>query len=180
MAFEFAILDYLQTLHQPFLDKVMVFISSLGNAGIIWIVLALAFICVKKYRRFGVTMLLALLIGLIIGNGALKNIVARERPCWINETVQLLIAVPKDYSFPSGHTLASFGAATALFWNKKAWGAAAYIGAVLIAFSRMYLYVHFPTDILCGMLLGLCTGTAAWFIVKKYWPVMEKKIQIKE
>lgn len=153
----------------------MVFISSLGNAGLLWIILALVFICTKKYRRFGATMLLALLLGLIIGNGALKNIVARERPCWINETVELLIAVPKDYSFPSGHTLASFGAATALFWNKKTWGAAAYALAALIAFSRMYLYVHFPTDILCGILLGLCTGTAAWFMIKKYWPGLEKK-----
>lgn len=167
---EFQILDFLQTIHNPVLDKIMVFFTSLGNAGILWLILAIVFLCIKKYRQCGAAMLVSLGLGLIVGNVILKNVIARERPCWINDTVQMLIAVPKDYSFPSGHTLASFGAATAIFCSHRRLGIAAGAVAAVIAFSRMYLYVHFPTDILAGLILGIAFGAAAHFLVRRFWP----------
>lgn len=169
MAFEFEILDYIQTLHRPLLDKMMVFITSLGNAGIIWILLGAVLICIKKYRPCGIAVLFSLVLGLIIGNGILKSLIARDRPCWIRTDVLLLIASPKDYSFPSGHTLASFEAASALFVFKKSWGIAAAVLGGLIAFSRMYLYVHFPTDILAGILLGILFGTVSALVVRRFY-----------
>ena len=170
MAFEFQFLDFLQTIHHPILDKLMIFFTTLGNAGILWILLAIIFLCVKKYRKCGVTMILTLVLGLIFGNIILKNIIGRERPCWINESVNMLIAIPKDYSFPSGHTLASIGAATAIFCSHKKLGIAAFAVAVVIAFSRMYLYVHFPTDILAGLILGIILGILSYILVNKFGP----------
>lgn len=95
----------------------------------------------------------------IVCNGLLKNLVARTRPCDVNTAIQLLISHPTDYSFPSGHTAASFTAVAALYFSgdKKIWKAAIVLGT-LIAFSRMYLYVHYPTDILGGALIGIFSG----------------------
>lgn len=110
-------------------------------------------------------MLAGMLTGLIIGNFILKNFVARERPCWIDTEVFMLIPVPHDYSFPSGHTLASTISAVILMQESKKFGIPACILAALIAFSRMYLFVHFPTDILGGLILGLIIG----FSVNPVW-----------
>lgn len=106
----------------------------------------------------------------------LKPLVARERPCWINESVHLLVAMPKDYSFPSGHTQASFASATAIFHVNKKAGVCAFILAVLIAFSRLYLYVHFPTDVLAGIGIGVICGLLAGVV---YQEVLKRKIKIK-
>ena len=96
MGWEFTILDALQQIHTPLLDKILVFITSLGNAGWFWIVLGLVLLCVKKYRKYGVLVLGALILSALFGNIILKPLVARQRPCWINDTVELLIRVPKD------------------------------------------------------------------------------------
>ena len=105
-------------------------------------------------RKYGLAMLVGLCIDVIVCNGLLKNLVARTRPCDVNTSIQLLISHPTDYSFPSGHTAASFTAVAALYFSgdKKIWKAAIVLG-ILIAFSRMYLYVHYPTDILGGILV---------------------------
>lgn len=95
-----------------FLDFLMPKITFLGNGGLIWIAAAIIMIFFKKYRKIGIMIGTGLSAGVIIGNILLKNLIARERPCWINETVQMLISTPQDYSFPSGHTLSSFVAAT--------------------------------------------------------------------
>lgn len=162
---EFAILDALQKIHTPVLDTIMTFITSLGNSGIIWILAGVILLCIPKYRRGGVLVLLALILNLILGNLILKNLVARQRPCWINETVQLLIAVPRDYSFPSGHTMSGFAAATAIWLTDKKLGIPAFILAALIGFSRLYLYVHFPTDVLGGAVLGIMVAFAAKWLL---------------
>lgn len=102
----------------------------------------------------------ALILDVILCNGILKNLVARVRPCDVNTTVQLLIPRPEDYSFPSGHTAASFATTAALFFagkKKKLWIPALGL-SVLIAFSRLYLYVHYPTDVLGGLLVGILCG----------------------
>ena len=179
MNWEFDFLYFLQELHSPVLDKLMVALTVLGDAGLIWIILAVVLLFTKKYRKYGVSMALALVIMLVFGNGVLKNIFMRERPCWIDTSVGLLIENPHDYSFPSGHTYSSIAAATAiLFRNKKA-GAAAMVLAVLIAFSRMYLFVHFPTDILASLFLGVLTALLAHWLTEKYYDRVIQKISKK-
>lgn len=123
-------------------------------------------------RKYGLAMLVGLCIDVIVCNGLLKNLVARTRPCDVNTAIQLLISHPTDYSFPSGHTAASFTAVAALYFSgdKKIWKAAIVLG-ILIAFSRMYLYVHYPTDILGGILVGIFSG----FIGSKIVTYMMKK-----
>ena len=118
-------------------------------------------------------MAVALIADLIICNVILKPIVARIRPYSINQTVQLLVTPLKDYSFPSGHTAASFASVSALYFEgRKRMAAGALIVSVLIAFSRMYLYVHYPTDVLGGLIIGLLCGWIADMIIQK---VMEKR-----
>ena len=119
-------------------------------------------------------MMSSLLTDLVLCNVVLKKMIARQRPCWLNETVQLLVNNPKDYSFPSGHTMASFAVAPIIYRANKKWGIAAYILAGLIGFSRMYLYVHYPSDVLGGMLIGCLCGVVSVFLVK------DKKFSIKK
>lgn len=165
---ELRFLDFLQTIHTPLLDKILAFITSLGNAGIIWIVLAVVLLILPKTRKAGIIVAAALLMDLILCNLILKNLVARVRPYDVNTAIAILIKKPLDFSFPSGHTAASFAAMTALFLAKmkKAW-IAALILAVLIAFSRLYFYVHYPTDVLGGAVVGILSGIIGYAIVEK-------------
>ena len=173
MGFEFQILDKLQTIHTSFLDTFMISITKLGDAGIVWIILTVILLLIPKTRKSGVYMAVALIADLIICNVILKPIVARIRPYSINQTVQLLVTPLKDYSFPSGHTAASFASVSALYFaGRKRMAAGALIVSVLIAFSRMYLYVHYPTDVLGGLIIGLLCGWIADMIIQK---VMEKR-----
>ena len=120
----------------------------------------------KKYRRYGALLLATLATGALIGNVALKHLVARSRPCWLEE-IDLLIKTPRDYSFPSGHTLASVIGAMALARADRRFGYFAIPLAVLIAFSRLYLFVHFPSDVLFAALLGLTIGFVGQFIFNR-------------
>lgn len=160
---DFTILRFIrENLSCGFLDFIMPIITLLGSGGILWIAIALAFLCFRKSRRSGIALSCGLIGSVLIGNLLIKNLVARARPCWIDDGAKMLIAVPTDYSFPSGHTSASFAAAVVIWhFNKKA-GAAAFVIAALIGFSRMYLYVHFPTDVLVGGILGAAIGIAAF------------------
>ena len=159
MNIELSILDWFQTLHTPFLDKIMVFITRLGDAGIIWIVLSIVLLLIPKTRKSGVVMVAVLVVDVILCNIVLKNLVARTRPYDVNTGVHLLVAKLHDYSFPSGHTAASFASVTALYLagEKKLWKFALVL-ACLIAISRLYLYVHYPTDVLGGILFGVISG----------------------
>lgn len=165
---ELRFLDFLQTIHTPLLDKILAFITSLGNAGIIWIVLAVVLLILPKTRKTGIIVAAALLMDLVLCNLILKNLVARVRPYDVNTAIAILIKKPLDFSFPSGHTAASFAAMTALFLAKmkKAW-IAALVLAVLIAFSRLYFYVHYPTDVLGGAIVGILSGIIGYAIVEK-------------
>lgn len=164
------ILDFLQTIRTGFLDSIFVFITRLGDEGIIWILLTLGLLCFKKTRGYGIAMAIALISGTIIGNICLKNIIARPRPFVINPEMlpNLIINPPSSFSFPSGHTLSSFESAVALFMCNKKAGIPAIILATLIGFSRNYLYVHYPTDVIAGAILGIAIGIGAYFIYKKY------------
>ena len=165
---DFAILDWMQAhLCCALLDALMPKVTLLAEYGIALILLGLVLLCVKRYRICGAAVLGSLAGGLLIGNGLLKNLVARPRPCWINPDVSLLVAMPKDYSFPSGHTLHCFIAATVLMCYDRRLGIPALGMALLVSFSRLYLYVHFPSDILAGALLGTGIGLAAVFCAEK-------------
>ena len=159
MNIELSILDWIQTLHTPFLDKIMVFITSLGDAGIIWIMLSIVLLLIPKTSKSGAVMVVALVVDVLLCNIVLKNLVARTRPYDVNTGVHLLVAKLHDYSFPSGHTAASFASVTALYLagEKKLWKFALVL-ACLIAISRLYLYVHYPTDVLGGILFGVISG----------------------
>lgn len=167
MNIELSILDWFQTLHVPFLDKIMVFITRFGDAGIIWILLSLILLLIPKTRKSGAIMVAALIVDVLLCNVVLKNLIARTRPYDINTGVQLLIARLHDYSFPSGHTAASFASVTALYLagEKKLWKFA-FVLACLIAISRLYLYVHYPTDVLGGVLFGVVSGYLGYQFIK--------------
>lgn len=154
MTWEFQFLYWLQEQRTGWLDWLMPKITALGNTGIFWVLLGIALVCMVRTRRMGLSMLVSIVIGVVIGNLVLKNLIARERPCWIDSQLLLLIENPKDYSFPSGHTLVSFEGAVSILLKNKKWGIAALALAILIAFSRLYLFVHFPTDVLAGAALG--------------------------
>ena len=175
---EIEVLDALQNIHTPWLDKIMVAITSLGNAGILWIVLAAVLLIIPKTRKAGLCMAIALILDLLITNCLLKNLVARTRPYDVANFTDLIVKKPKDYSFPSGHTAASFAAVTALFMRKeKLLGSIACVVAVFIAFSRMYLYVHFPSDVICGALFGILLAFLSNFLVNKIWEkINERKL----
>ena len=167
MNIELKILDWFQTLHTPVLDKFMTSVTKLGNAGIFWIILTVLFLLIPKMRKTGVVMAAALIIDLLLCNVLLKNFVARTRPYDVNTGIQLLVAKLRDYSFPSGHTAASFASVAALYLagEKKLWKPALVL-ACLIAVSRLYLYVHYPTDVLGGVVIGIIAGYLGYRLVK--------------
>ena len=171
---EIHILDMIQNLRTPIGDVVVPLITRLGDAGIIWIILTVLLLIIPKTRKTGVIMA-ALLVDVLLCNVLIKNLVARTRPFDVNTAVQLLVAKPQDYSFPSGHTAASFASVTALYLagEKKMWKAALVL-AVLIALSRLYLYVHYPTDIIGGVVFGSLSGYLGYKIVE--W-IQKKKIK---
>ena len=160
---ELKILDWIQTIHTPIVDAFMCFITSLGNVGAIWIVLAVVLIAIPKTRKSGIIVAAALIIDVVLCSGILKNVFRRIRPFDVNTAIQVLITKPRDFSFPSGHTSASFAAATALYLAKeRKLFIPTLVLACLIAFSRMYLYVHYPTDILGGLLIGIASAVIVY------------------
>lgn len=162
---EFKVLDFIQEfLRCSFLDFLMPKITALGNDGIIWIIAALVLLATKKYRRGGVALAVGLIAVLLIGNITLKPLIARTRPFDLVEGIELLIGAPTDFSFPSGHTLSSVVGAAILTMTDRRFGYIAIPLAVLIAFSRLYLYVHFLTDILGGVLIGAVISTVIYYI----------------
>lgn len=152
---DFSILDFIQqNIRCGFLDWLMPQITALGDFGFLWIVLGVVLTCIKKYEKSGTAILIGLLLCFIIGNIMLKPMIARDRPAWINAEIQMLIDIPHDYSFPSGHTMTAFASAFILMFTDKKLSIIALILACLIAFSRLYLYVHFPSDVFFGILIG--------------------------
>ena len=171
---EIHILDMIQNLRTPIGDVVVPLITRLGDAGIIWIILTVLLLIIPKTRKTGVIMMAALLVDVLLCNVLIKNLVARTRPFDVNTAVQLLVAKPRDYSFPSGHTAASFASVTALYLagEKKLWKPALAL-AILIAFSRMYLYVHYPTDILGGVIFGSLSAWIGYQCSKKMFNIFQ-------
>ena len=166
---DFAILYWIQeNIRCAFFDGIFPIITSLCEGGIIWILFGVALLFFKKYRKYGFFLLIAMLLGSVIGNDIIKPLVARPRPCHIASVLpDMLIDIPTSFSFPSGHTASSVVSATVLVCANKKFGYAAIPLAVLIAFSRMYLFVHFPTDILAGAILGVSLAFATIYVGNK-------------
>ena len=159
VSFDLPILDWIQAnLQSSFLDTVMPIITLFGEGGVFWIAWAVLLILIPKTRKIGLGMGFALIMGLLVCNVTLKPLVQRPRPYDLQETmgvyINLLIERQHDFSFPSGHTIASFEAAVVLLKNSKKMGIPAIIIAVLVTFSRLYLYVHYPTDVIVSIILG--------------------------
>ena len=159
MTFDADILFWIQDhLRGAIPDKIFSAVTGLGELGILWILCIIAMLCMKKTRRHGVLMAIALIAAACIGNLLLKPLIARPRPYTDFPSIVLLIAKEKSPSFPSGHTITAFACA-AVFWHyDRRWGVGAVIVATLIGFSRLFLFMHYPTDVLAGATLGLLIG----------------------
>lgn len=140
------------------LNKIMMFISSCGDFGMSWLIIVLITNLFKKTRSMSIHLLLALIVATLIGQITIKTIVKRKRPCHTYTNVQMLVSVPNDLSFPSGHTTSSFACCTVLFLYSPALGIIGLIYATLTAISRLYLFVHYLSDVLFGAMLGIIIG----------------------
>jgi len=180
VSFDLPILDWIQAnLQSGFMDFIMPIITMFGDEGIFWIVCAVLLAIFPKTRKIGLGMGFAMAMGLLVCNVILKPLVGRIRPydfqinelgkTWTDFLVngKLLIEGLSDYSFPSGHTIASFEACTVLMLGNKKLGIPATILAIAIAFSRMYLYVHYPTDVIASVILGSLFGIFGWWASNK-------------
>ena len=177
---DLSILEFIQkNIRCDFLDAIVPPITHLAEKGIFWIAVALILICFKKTRKTGFMVGAALLIGLALGNGVLKNVVGRIRPYDLDGSLlkeaDLLVSGLSDFSFPSGHTLASFEAATVLLIRDKRMGIPALVLAILIALTRLYLYVHYPTDVIAGVIFGIAFAVLGVFVVNKIYKALSRR-----
>ncbi|MBE5937313.1 MAG: phosphatase PAP2 family protein [Lachnospiraceae bacterium] len=166
-SFDYTILDWFISIQNPILTSVMKTLTNVGEWGILWICIAIVLIIKKSTRHIGITVLLALILSAVVCNGVLKNVVARPRPCWLHPKINMLIGIPTDYSFPSGHTSSSFAAAVAMLaWNKVI-GIPAVVTACIMGITRLYFTVHFPTDVIAGAVIGAMLGFVAYTVVNR-------------
>ena len=155
-----------ESVRNPMLDSFMKFITALGNGGMIWIGATILLLIPKKTRKIGMMSAVALLGSLIINNNIIKNIVQRPRPFVTFTDLQIIIPTPSEYSFPSGHTSSSFAAAAVFYRHlPKKLGLPSVILAGLIGFSRLYVGVHYPTDVIAGVIMGILLSYLAEFLV---------------
>lgn len=166
---DFSILYWIQTLRSEFLDGLMVkvFNDLVGSKGELWILLGILLLLLPKTRKTGVCLLSAYIIAYYVGDGLLKNWIARHRPCAVDESVALIVSRPSSFSCPSVHSMLAFASASSVFWFHKKAGTAALVFAALVGFSRMYFFVHFPSDVLFGAVLGFVIGTLVCWLFKK-------------
>ncbi len=176
ISFDMSLLNFVyDNIRCAFLDMLMPVITLFGESGIFFICIALVLMLFKRTRKTGFMLAVSLIIGLVVCNITLKPIFARPRPYTVRTDVIMLVEVLNDYSFPSGHTVAAFESATVFLMRKRKVGIAFLVLAILIAFSRLYLYVHYPTDVLCGMIIGILSGFCAVWLVDYIYKKVSKK-----
>ncbi|MBQ3219577.1 MAG: phosphatase PAP2 family protein [Clostridia bacterium] len=181
--FDGGVFNFMHTLSNSvgkFLTPVCKVYTSLGNGGIFFIILSIFLILFKKTRKTGFAMLLAIGIGAIFTNLIIKKIVARPRPYVNNEIYKdywqsVGGLVESEFSFPSGHTTATTSCMMAmfLFCNKK-WSYVGFLVAIFMAFTRVYLIVHYTTDVIAGLIIGAIAGTISFFVTKLLFSKLEK------
>lgn len=177
---DFSILYWIQdNLRNSVMDFLMPLFSNMQNSGLIWIAIAIVLIFFKRTRYCGFAILLAMGIDTLITECGIKNIVCRVRPCNLVNNVDMLVEKPNSYSFPSNHSASAFAAATAVLLTvkKKAWSIPAFIFSGIIAFSRVYVFVHFPSDVLVGIVLGSTVAVLVCYLMKKtgFKALLERK-----
>ena len=175
--FEANIVFWIQeNLRAGFLNPIVTAITSLGNAGIFWIILTVFLLIFKRTRKIGFFCALALAADVLAVNVIIKPLAARPRPYAVLEAIVPLGHLSRDFSFPSGHSAASFACAWALFKSApKKYGRAAVILAAMIALSRLYVGVHYPTDVLCGAVIGMAAGELGVFAGRKIFAALSRK-----
>ena len=175
MTWEFSVLDSLQTIHTPLLDNIMTFFTRFGDKGIFTIILCIVLLIIPRTRRIGLCVTVAALLDFLVINVILKNLISRIRPFDVNTAVDLLVVRPDDYSFPSGHSGVMFAAVGALFATvEKKWWIPVLVLGLIVVFSRLYLYVHYPTDVIAGMIAGFICGIAGAKIGNRIWDKITK------
>lgn len=165
MSFDLSILKFIsENFRHPVLDKILVFVTNLGEAGAIWFAAAIVLLFFKKTRKIGAITIASLLLCALLNEVIIKNIVQRARPFVTNDFIELIIKKPNSYSFPSGHTAMSFAAAGVWvrFTENKRYKLIFIALALLMSFSRLYLMVHYPTDVLAGIVVGLFSAYTAY------------------
>ena len=174
---ELSILHAIQSLHNPILDQIMtgVFNNLVGSLGQLWIVVGLVLLIIPKTRKCGAAVILSYLVSFLIGNEWLKDLIARPRPCAVDDTVQLIVKKPGSFSCPSVHTYLAFSSAMAIYHYYKKPGIGVFIFAALVGFSRMYFFVHYPTDVLFGAVLGILTAFVVCVVLDKIFSLVKKK-----
>lgn len=186
--FDYSVLNFIQEhLTGPVPDFFFSLWTHLGDGGIFCIAATVLLLCFRKTRRTGFTMAVAILLGTLLCNVIIKPAVARVRPYYNTDYDPLrtagqigeLIKLPADWSFPSGHTAVTVETAAAVFSRHKKSGIAALAAAALVAFSRLYLYVHYFTDVLCGAIIGADCAVAAYFIVDAAYRAVARRIREK-
>lgn len=171
---ELSILNAIETLQNPVLDRISIIMAQLGTGGAIFILIGLCFSIFKKTRRMGFNILLSLVLSAILGNLILKPLIHRVRP--YNAIGRKILVNPLiDGSFPSGHTYSAFATAfSVLFYDKKN-GIILLSFAILMGFTRLYLFVHYPTDVLGGVALGYICAIVAKKILEKKVPLENQR-----
>lgn len=177
---DFSILYWIQdNLRNSFMDFVMPLFSNLQDGGLIWISIAVVMLFFKRTRYCGIAVLFAMGIDTLITEYGIKNIVCRVRPCNLVDDVNMLVEKPTSYSFPSNHSASAFAGAVAVMLTikKKAWTIPAFVFSGIISFSRMYVFVHFPSDVFAGILLGSTIAVLVCYLMKKtgFKALLERK-----
>lgn len=172
---ELHILHWIQLLHNPLLDQIMitVFNKLVGSLGQLWIVVGLVLLVIPKTRKCGAAVLLSYAVSFLIGNEWLKDLIARPRPCAVDDTVLLIVKKPESFSCPSVHTYLAFSSAMAIYHYYHKTGLGVFIFAALVGFSRMYFFVHYPTDVLFGAILGTVTAFAVYTLLDMLYSCTE-------
>lgn len=179
-ALDLSILDFIHnTLSNPVMDVIMKILTYSIEYGETALAVFIVMMCIKKMRKTGFAVLGATLAVLLFGELILKHLIRRPRPFIINGAIELIIKAPSGFSFPSCHTAICVAMATAIFLFHKRLGIIAYIYAALVAFSRMYLYVHYPSDIIGGIALGIACGIGAVALVKLIYKKIDKHKELK-
>ena len=161
---ELGVLEWFESIHGTALDQFMVAVTNSATSGLIWFAIGFLMTCTRRWRRCGVSVVVAMVLAYIVVDILLKPTVCRERPFAV-EDFQLLIPPPENWSFPSGHTASAFAGATAVLIHDRRWGAVAMVYAALVGISRLYLCVHWPTDVIAGALIGIAVAfLAVWFM----------------
>ena len=168
MAWEADFLNSMSSLRSPVMDKIMWFFSVIGNGGILPIGLTILLLIFVKTRKIGVEALISLLLTFIIANLIIKHAVDRVRPYEAYTYLESLIGKMVDSSFPSGHAANTFAVAIAILINNRKIGIPVTIVAVIMAFSRLYNVVHYPTDVLAGIFIGTTVAIVVHFALKRF------------